>query len=106
ARRSGAGGTRTPADRLKRPTCCRYTTTPRRTPHLRGRPSSGTPTDAVVRGDVRVTPKDRGSPRFDRYSTPPRTFCSYGSAEPRPSGSLWRVIGGQRGAISRFSSTN
>ena len=26
--RNGAGGTRTPADRLKRPTCCRYTTTP------------------------------------------------------------------------------
>ena len=24
----GAGGIRTPADRLKRPTCCRYTTTP------------------------------------------------------------------------------
>ena len=32
ASRHGAGGIRTPADRLKRPTCCRYTTTPGGTP--------------------------------------------------------------------------
>ena len=64
----GAGGIRTPADRLKRPTCCRYTTTP-----------GGTPRAGVCvwsrsspRSSLRVSVRESGRPDSNRRSQAPR----------------------------------